>query len=304
MARVFVTRPLPGSALIRLQESHEVVVHPGPQPPTRQQLEHGFATADGVLTLLTDKVDADLLDRAPHLTTIANYAVGSDNIDLQAATGRDIQVGTTPDVLTDATADLAFALLLAVARHIVPANRSVHDGTWGAWGPSDWLGAPVAGATLAIIGAGRIGNAVAQRGQGFGMRTLTVGRDDDLHARLNEADFVSVNVPLTDATTHLIDQPALRAMRPTAYLVNTARGKVVDQHALRTALIDGWIAGAALDVTDPEPLPPTDPLLQAPNLLVTPHIGSATTQARERMADMAVDNLIAGLRGDPLPHSA
>lgn len=304
MARVFVTRALPGSALDRLRDAHDVAVHEGALPPTREQLLAGVSGADGLLCLLTDRVDAALLDAAPHLRVVSNYAVGSDNVDLSAVAARGIPVGVTPDVLTEATADLAFALLLAVARRLDEAAADVRAGRWRTWEPQGWLGADVHGATLAIVGPGRIGAAVARRAAGFAMEVLTVGRGDDLHTALARADFVSLHVPLTGATATLIDAAALRAMKPTAYLVNTARGGVVDQAALRLALTEGWIAGAALDVTDPEPLPPDDPLLQSPNLLVVPHIGSATRSARERMADMAVDNLLAGLDGRPLPHSA
>lgn len=304
MARIFVTRRLPGAALGRLAEAHDVVMHPGDLPPTSEELHAGAREAEGLLCLLTDRVDAAFLDAAPQLRVIANYAVGSDNIDLAAAARRGIGVGVTPDVLTEATADLAFALLLAAARRLPEAAADVRAGAWRTWEPRGWLGADVHGARLAIVGAGRIGSAVARRAAGFDMTVERVGRNDDLHGALSRADFVSLHVPLTGATAKLIDAAALRAMRPTAILVNTARGGVVDQVALRRALAEGWIAGAALDVTDPEPLPPDDPLLEAPNLLVLPHIGSATHRARERMADMAVDNLLAGLAGEPLPHSA
>ena len=306
MARVYVTRALPGAALARLRASDgvDVVVHDGSLPPTSAELRAGVAEADGLLCLLTDRVDAALLEAAPRLRVVSNYAVGRDNIDLEAARARGIAVGVTPDVLTEASADLAFALLLAAARGLVTAAADVRAGRWRTWEPQGWLGVDVHGATLAIVGAGRIGLAVARRAEGFAMRVLTVGRDDDLHAALAQADFVSLHVPLTDATRGLVDAAALRAMKPTAILVNTARGGVVDQVALRAALVAGEIAGAALDVTDPEPLPADDPLLSAPNLLVVPHIASATHATRERMAEMAVDKLLAGLAGDPLPHSA
>ena len=207
-------------------------------------------------------------------------------------------------MLTDATADLALALLLAVARRLPEAHAAVRAGGWRTWEPQGWLGLELAGATLLVVGAGRIGEAVAHRARAFGMHVVTAGRGDDLHALLAQADAVSLHVPLTEATAGLIDERALRAMRPHAVLVNTARGAVVDQAALRRALHEGWIAGAGLDVTDPEPLPPDDPLLGAPNLLVLPHIGSATHAARERMAEIAVDNLLAALAGRPMPHPA
>jgi glyoxylate reductase len=304
VARCFVTRALPGDALDRLRSSHEVDLWPGQLPPSPAQLREGVAEAEGLLCLLTDTIDAALLDSAPRLRVVSNYAVGTDNIDLAAAAARSIPVGVTPDVLTDATADLAFALILAAARRLVEAQKAVRDGRWRTWDPQGWLGHDVHGATLVIVGAGRIGQAVARRAAGFEMRVLTVGRQDPLLPALAQADVVSLHVPLTPQTRHLIDADALSAMKPAATLVNTARGPIIDQAALREALHAGTIAAAALDVTDPEPLAPDDPLLDAPNLLVVPHIGSATHQARERMAELAVDNLLAGLAGQPLPHPA
>jgi glyoxylate reductase len=304
MARCFVTRTLPGTALQRLGDRHDVNLWPGDLPPTRAELEAGVRDAEGLLCLLTDRVDAALLDAAPRLRAIANYAVGFDNVDLAAATARGIPVGVTPDVLTDATADLAFALILAAARRLLEAADAVRSGAWRTWEPGAWLGSDVHGATLAVVGPGRIGRAVARRAAGFDMRVVLVGRHDDLHAALREADVVSLHAPLSDATRRLIDEDALRAMRPTAILVNTARGALVDQVALARALHEGRLAAAALDVTDPEPLPPGDPLLDAPNLTVLPHVGSATVSARGRMADLAVDNLLAALDGHPMPHPA
>jgi lactate dehydrogenase-like 2-hydroxyacid dehydrogenase len=223
-----------------------------------------------------------------------------------AARARGIPVGHTPDVLTDATADLAFALILAVARRLPEGIAAVRAGEWVTWEPDWLLGRDVHGATLGIVGLGRIGSAVARRAEGFGMEVLHAGGAGagavSLEELLARADFVSLHAPLTDATRHLIDEAALRRMKPTAYLINTARGAMVDQDALATALREGRIAGAALDVTDPEPLPPDHPLLDSPNLLVLPHLGSATHATRERMADLAVDNLLAGLAGAPLPH--
>ena len=304
MPKVFVTRALPGSGLDRLAAEHEVTIWPGQIPPGPDDLRAGVTGADGLLCLLTDRVDVPLLDAAPGLRAIANYAVGSDNIDLQAAAARGIAVGATPDVLTDATADLAFALILAAARRLPEAERDVRAGRWRTWEPQGWLGHDVHGATLAIIGGGRIGRAVARRAEGFEMRVITVDRGGDLRAALREADFVSLHVPLTSETRGLIDAEALAAMKPTAILVNTARGPIVDQAALAAALRAGTIGGAALDVTYPEPLSPDDQLLDAPNVIVVPHIGSATHTARERMTDMAVDNLLAALAGQPMPHAA
>jgi glyoxylate reductase len=231
-------------------------------------------------------------------------AVGTDNIDLEAAAARGIPVGNTPDVLTDATADLAFALLLALARRIVPGAAMVRAGEWRTWEPAGDLGADLAGATLGIVGWGRIGQATARRAEGFGMEIVHSSRSSGvpLEELLARADFVSVHTPLTPETRHLIDADALARMKPTALLVNTSRGGVVDQTALREALMAGTIAGAALDVTDPEPLPADHPLLDAPNLLVVPHVGSATVRTRAKMAAMAVDNLLAALDGRPMPY--
>ena len=305
MARIHVTRELPFAALDRLgQAGHSVDVWPGHLPPPPDELRASLAAAHGLLCLLTDRVDDALLDSAPRLKVVSNLAVGTDNIDLAACRARGIAVGRTPDVLTNATADLTFALLLASARRLGEAERAVHAGEWRTWEPARWLGADVAGATLLIVGGGRIGRAVARRAEGFGMVVLLAGRGDELAPLLARADFVSLHCPLTDGTRGLIDRAALSAMKPTAHLINTARGPVVDQAALREALHAGTIAGAALDVTDPEPPAHDDPLLDAPNLIVVPHIGSATYGAREKMAALAVDNLLAGLAGEPLPHPA
>lgn len=304
MARVFVTRKLPGPALDRLQAAHEVTVWQGRLPPTPSELAHEARDAEGLLTLLTDRVDERLLEQLPNLKALSNYAVGHDNIDLDAARARAIAVGNTPDVLTDATADLTFALLLAAARKLPQAADSVRNGDWVTWEPDRYLGYDVHGATLGIIGFGRIGRAVAKRAEGFEMRILSSGRGGgpELDRLLEESAFVSVHCPLTPETHHLIGADALARMRSNAILINTARGPIVDQRALARALRQGTIAGAALDVTDPEPLPVDDPLLDAPNLIVVPHIGSATHSAREMMATLAVENLLAALDGQPMPH--
>ena len=303
VARCFVTHDLPGPALDRLRAVHEVDLWAGLSSPTPDELAAGAADAEGLLSMLVDRIDAALLDRCPKLRAIANYAVGYDNIDLAATRARGIPVGNTPDVLTDATADLTFALILAIARRLEDAADAVKDGEWRTWEPDKYLGHDVHGATLGIIGMGRIGRAVARRATGFEMTVLHTSRDgvglDELLAR---SDFVSLHCPLTPDTHHLIDAETLAKMRPTAMLINTARGPIVDQRALRDALVDGTIAGAALDVTDPEPLAPDDPLMSAPNLIVVPHIGSATHQARADMATLAVENLLAALDGKPMPH--
>jgi glyoxylate reductase len=304
MARCFVTRQLPGAALDRLRVEHEVDVWPERMPPSRDQLREHTAAVQGLLSMLTDRIDADLLIACPELKAIANYAVGYDNIDVTAARMRGIRVGNTPDVLTDATADLAFALLMTAARRVPEAAASVKAGDWLTWEPSGFLGHDVHGATLGIIGMGRIGRAVAQRASGFEMEVIHTGRDGvALDELLERSDFISLHCPLTPETQHMIDGAALARMKPTAILINTARGPIVDQAALARALTEGTIAGAALDVTDPEPPHREDPLLSAPNLIVVPHIGSATHAARERMADMAVDNLLAALAGRAMPHA-
>jgi glyoxylate reductase len=302
---IFVTRNLPFSAVDRLREAHEVDMWEDPMPPSPEALRERAAGADALLTTLTERVDAQLMDAAPGLRAIANMAVGTDNVDLDAARERGIPVGNTPDVLTDATADLAFALLLALARRLPEGAEQVRSGDWRTWEPAGLLGADVAGATLGIVGWGRIGQAMARRAEGFGMEVLHSSRSSGvpLEELLERSDYVSLHTPLTAETRHLIDDAALARMKPTARLVNTARGGVVDQAALRRALVEGRIAGAALDVTDPEPLPADDPLLDAPNLLVVPHLGSATVRTREKMADMAADNLLAALAGDPMPYA-
>ena len=305
MARVFVTRHLPGGALKRLGAEHDVDVWREQLPPSRDDLRAHAADKAGLLALLSDRVDAELMDACPDLRVVSNYAVGSDNIDLDAAAQRTIAVGVTAGVLTEATADLAFACLLAAMRRLPEAVAAVRAGEWTTWGPEWMLGYQVHGATLGIVGYGRIGRAVAKRASGFDMEVVHTGEGgSSLEEVLGRSDAVSLHVPLTPTTRHLIDEAALALMKPTAVLVNTARGGVIDQDALGRALRDGVIDGAALDVTDPEPLPPDHPLLELPNLLVLPHIGSATHPTRERMADVAVDNLLAGLAGQPLPSPA
>jgi glyoxylate reductase len=302
IARVFVTRRVPGPALARLCRAHDTSVWPERRPPPYEKLRQEAAEADALLTLLTDRIDAELFDAAPNLRAVANLAVGYDNIDLAAATAHRVQVGNTPDVLTDATADLAWALLLAAARKLPEALQNARA-DWLTWEPAGFLGSSVAGATLGVIGAGRIGSAVARRARGFDMQVISAGRGDDIGDLLERSDFISVHVPLTSQTEHLIDADALRRMRSSAILINTARGEVVDQVALAEALREQWIGGAALDVTSPEPLPADDPLWDAPNLIITPHIGSATRRAREQMTEIAVENLLAALDGRPMPHA-
>jgi glyoxylate reductase len=306
MARCFVTRTLPGSALERLAAAHDVDIWHERDPPPRDALLARTRDAEGLLTMLTERVDAELFDACPRLRAVANYAVGTDNVDLAEATRRGIPVGNTPDVLTDATADLAFALMLAAARRIVEADRAVRAGEWPSWDPSALLGYELSGTTLGIVGYGRIGRAVGRRGEGFGMEVIHNSRSGGvtLDELLERSDFVSLHAPLTPETHGLIGDRELGLMKPTAILVNTARGPLIDTRALAQALRDGQIAAAALDVTDPEPLPRDHRLLGAPNLTISPHIGSATHRARAAMADLAVDNLLAALAGERMPHCA
>lgn len=313
---VFITRVIPEKALQMVRKHGAATVWEGELPPSRDDLLRAVAGADGLLCLLTDPVDAGVIDAAPRLRVISQMAVGYDNIDLPAATRRRIPVGHTPGVLTDTTADFAFALLMAAARRISEAERFTRAGRWTTWGPTLLMGQDVYGATLGIVGMGRIGQAVARRARGFEMRVLYADPSEpeaarepgavrvDLDDLLAQADFVSLHVPLTAATERLIDARALARMKPTAILVNTARGPVVDQAALYDALVSGQIAYAALDVTDPEPIAPDDPLLSLDNCLIVPHIASSSVATRTRMAVMAAENLIAGLSGNRLPHCA
>jgi len=314
---IYITRPIPEAGLRLLREACVVRMWEGELPPPKEVLLREVAGCDGLLCLLTDPIDKEVIDAGKRLRVISQYAVGVDNIDLEAATARGIPVGHTPGVLTEATADLTFALLLAAARRIPEGVEHVRQGRWRTWEPMVLLGREVWGKTIGIVGLGRIGTAVARRARGFAMRVLyhSRSRKPDLEAELGveytpledllaQADFVSLHCPLTPETHHLIDEAALRRMKPTAILINAARGPVVDTDALLRALREGWIEAAALDVTDPEPLPADHPLLDLPNCIVVPHLGSATVAARERMAVMATENLLAGLHGERLPYCA
>ncbi|MFN8585588.1 MAG: D-glycerate dehydrogenase [Dehalococcoidia bacterium] len=310
--RVFVTRRLPGVApLARLEEVATADVWEHARPPAAAEVTARAEGCTALLPMLTERIDGALLDACPTVHTVANMAVGYDNIDVPAATERGVLVTNTPDVLTDTTADIAFALLLAAARRVTEGERKVRAGEWGTWQPDWLLGRDVHGATLGIVGPGRIGRAVARRAAGFDMRVLYSGRREvadfpgeyvSFEALLERSDFVSVHVPLTPETAGLFGADVFRRMKPTAIFVNTARGGVVDQQALRDALVRGEIAAAGLDVTTPEPLPPDDPLLEAPNLVITPHLGSATAQTREAMADLAVDALRSVFAGERPRH--
>jgi len=314
--RVLVTRTIPDAGLNPVREACEVDLWDEELPPPREELLRRVNGVDGLLSLLTDQVDDELLDSAgPQLKVVSNFAVGFDNIDVPALTRRRIPAGNTPGVLTETTADLAFALLMAAARRLPESVDYVREGRWKTWGPMLLMGVDIHGATLGIVGFGRIGREMARRGRGFGMNVIyhdvhpaTPDEEAELGARrvemdelLRESDFISLHVNLTDQTHHLIDADALRAMKPAAVLVNTSRGPVVDPGALEVALRDGHIFAAGLDVTEPEPLPADHPLVALPNCIVVPHIASASRVTRDRMAEMAAANLLAGLRGERLP---
>ncbi len=316
--RVFVTRQIFPEALELIGRSTQFEVWPNESPPTPAQLAEKLANADGVLTNIMDRVDASLLDRAPRLKVISQLAVGLDNIDVAEATRRRILVGHTPGVLAKATADAGFALLMAAARRISEGDRWVRAGNWTlAFHPMRWLGVDVHDATLGILGLGQIGLEMAKRGLGFDMRVIYYSRTRkpelerlygleyaDPLTLFSSADFISLHLPLTPETRHYISERELRLMKPTAVLINLARGPVVDSRALYQALKEKWIRAAALDVTDPEPLPQDDPLLTLDNLVVTPHIGSSSLASRREMCLVAARNLVSGLRGVRLEHCA
>ncbi|NPA92647.1 MAG: D-glycerate dehydrogenase [Chloroflexi bacterium] len=314
---VILTHPMPEDWIAPLKDEVRLVVGPANVAGVDPSLRPYFAEVEGLLTWLTDRVDEALLAQMPRLKVVSNLAVGVDNIDLEACSRRGIAVGHTPGVLTEAVADLTWALLLAVGRGIFTAAEDARRGRWGLWRPDAWLGTELHGATLGIMGMGQIGQAVARRGAAFGMRILYTSRTAKPEAEaalgaqrvpwetlLRESDFLSLHVPLTPQTRGLVNAEALRQMKPSAYLINMARGPVVVTDDLVQALESGWIAGAGLDVTDPEPLPPEHPLYRLPNCLITPHIGSATHTTRRRMTELAIANLLAGLQGRPLPHQA
>lgn len=313
--KVFVTRAIPEKGFEIIRDSCEVDLWPNELPPAREELLQHVRGVDGLLCLITEQVNGEVMDAAgPQLKVISNHAVGFDNIDVRAATARRIPVGNTPEVLTDATADFAFALMMSVVRRIPEAERYIHDGKWKTWGPMILLGGELTGATLGIIGFGRIGKAMARRASGFDMRVIyydphATKPDPDLKAApvdfetlLKESDFISLHTPLTPETRHLIDAKALAKMKPHAVLINTARGPVVDPGALYEALKERRIFGAGLDVTEPEPLPLDSLLLTLDNIVITPHIASGSKATRDKMAWMAARNLIAGVKGEPLPN--
>jgi glyoxylate reductase len=315
MKKVFVTRILPGPAIEVLKQRCEVELNQEDRVISREELMRGVSGKDGLLCLLTDKIDAEVMDAAgPNLKVISNYAVGYDNIDVTEATRRGIAVTNTPGVLTETTADLTWAIMMAVARRIVEADNFLRTEQWKGWAPCLMLGHDVYGKTLGIVGLGRIGKAIARRAKGFDMRVLyyDTRRDEQaerelgvayvpLENLLRESDFVSIHAPLTEKTRHLIGEKELRLMKPTAFLVNVARGPLVDEAALIRALREKWIAGAALDVFEREPYVPPE-LIQMKNVVLVPHIGSASVETRSKMAMMAVENLLAVLEGKIPPN--
>jgi lactate dehydrogenase-like 2-hydroxyacid dehydrogenase len=313
--RVFVTRQLPEAALRIVREAAEMEVWPEESPPPRAVLLEKVREITGLLCLLTDRIDAELLDQAPNLRVVSQMAVGYDNIDVAACAARGVAVGNTPGVLTETTADLAFALLLATARNLSAAERALRAGEWRTWSPMQWTGPDIHHATLGIIGMGRIGYEVARRATGFQMTILYASprpnpaaerdfgaRSVPLETLLAESDFVSIHTPLNAQTRHLMGAEQFALMKPTAIFINTARGGVVDQAALTEALRTGQIAAAGLDVFTVEPLPMDDPLLTLENVTLLPHIGSASVATRTKMALLAAQNLVAGIQGRPLPH--
>ena len=312
--KVLVTGRLPEAVMAAIKEEHHVVAHGEDRPIKRQRLLDLVGDKEGLLCMITDRIDGEVLDGAPNLKMIANLAVGYDNIDVAAATVRGIPVSNTPGVLTDATADITFALILATARRVVEGDRRTRAGEFRFWAPLHFLGREVSGKTLGIIGLGRIGRAVARRAKGFDMQILYHGRQRleafeenelgvsyaDFNGLLEQSDFVSLHVPLTDGTHHLIGLRELNTMKPSAYLINTSRGPVVDEEALLEVLRVGGIGGAGLDVYENEPAL-TPGLTELKNVVLLPHVGSGTIETRTKMGLKAAENLLAGLRGKRPP---
>ena len=312
---MLVTRLIPEVGLRRIVQECQAEVWEEPLPPPRDVLLKKIAGCDGVLSLLTERIDAELMDAAgPQLKVVSNFAVGFNNVDVTEATRRGIRVGNTPGVLTEATADMAFALLISASRRIVEAQDYIREGNWKTWEPLGHIGQDLVGKTLGIVGMGRIGHALARRCHGgWNMRILYVDKfrnevaEQDFDAQqvewntlLSESDFVSVHVDLNSETEGMFDRDAFAQMRPTAVFVNSARGPIHNQQDLYDALVQGEIFAAGLDVTNPEPLDLEDPLLKLSNCVIAPHIASGTVSSRNGMAEIAADNLLAGVRGDPL----
>jgi glyoxylate reductase len=314
--RVFVARRIPDVGLNAISAECDLDVWPERLPPPPDELRRRVGDCEGLVSLLTDRVDAVLLDAAPRLRVVSNFAVGFNNVDVPACTARGVRVGNTPGVLTDATADIAVTLLLAAARRLGESAQDARAGRWITWEPLGWLGQDLGGRTLGIVGMGRIGLATARRlHHGWGMRVLYTARTDkpeadqlvggrrvDLETLLAESDFVSLHADLNATTKGLFGAEQFRKMKRTAVFVNTSRGPLVDQAALAEALRTGTVFAAGLDVTDPEPLPPDHELFALPNCVIAPHIASATVATRDAMARLCAANLLAGIRGEALPH--
>ncbi len=312
--KVFVTRILPEAGMKLIKEACDAEIWQEPLPPPYALIKQKIATCQGLASLLTDKVDAELLDAAPHLRVVSNFAVGFNNIDVPAATARGIAVGNTPGVLTDATADMALCLLVTAARRIVEGHQYTLSGKWKTWEPLGHLGQDLAGRTLGVVGIGRIGMAMARRCRGaWNMNILyhdvnrNLDAERELQARqvpfdtlLAEADFISIHTDLNEKTRGMFSTEQFKKMKRSAVLVNTARGPIVDEKALYTALASGAIFAAGLDVTDPEPPAMDNPLLKLPNIVIAPHIASATIATRNQMAEICAKNLIAGVTGQKL----
>lgn len=315
MPHIFVTRRIPEAGLALIRKTHDVVVFEHDRQITKAELFDGVRDTDGLLCLLSDPVDADVIATGKRLRCISTYAVGYNNIDVAAAKARAIAVTNTPGVLTEATADIAFALMIACARRIVESDAWLRAGNFEGWAPQMFLGQELVGRTLGIVGAGRIGQALARRASGgFGMRILYHNRSRNeefetatgaehatLDTLLRESDFISIHVPLSPGTFHLIDERALGLMKPSAVFVNTARGPVVDEQALIAALRERRIFAAGFDVYENEPVIPRE-LIELPNTVLLPHIGSASIETRDRMAEMAAQNLIDVLEGKEPAH--
>ena len=312
--KVFITRRIHPDALELIAAETDMDVWPDEYPPAPEMLKEKIRAVSGVLTNIMDRIDADTLAGATNLKVVSQMAAGTDNVDVAAATKQGIPVGYTPGVLSVSTADHTWALLMATARRVAEGDRWVRGGNWKlAFHPMHWLGADVSGATIGIVGMGKIGLEVAKRARGFDMKVLYYSRTKkpeiesqyemryvEMPHLLESSDFVTLHVPLTPTTRHFISAEELSAMKPLAILINMARGPVVDPLALYAALKEGQIAGAGLDVTEPEPILPGDPLLTLDNLVITPHVGSASHGARRAMCMLAAKNLLAGVRGEEL----
>lgn len=312
--KVYITRKLPSPGIELLLEYCDIVLHPSDAPPSHDEIIANLIDKDGLLCLLTDRIDKDIIDTGKKLRVISTYSAGFEHIDVAEATKKGIYIGYTPDVLTEATADLTFALMLATARRITEAERLLRAGDWKiAWSPTFLLGESVWGRTLGIVGSGRIGKAVAKRARGFAMKIfyndvekLSELEEEEysiefreLDELLRESDFVTIHTPLTKDTYHLINDERLKMMKPDAILINTSRGPTVDEEALVRALREKRIGGAGLDVYMKEPIAGDNPLLSLENVVLLPHIGSATREARSKMAEVAAKNLVAVLKGEP-----